>query len=304
MIATNKTSKIEVFNITLGIINVVILIVSIVFANKAIKSNEDIATKSGSYDKGEIKITFGGYSVVSDNVYDVYYGFENISDSVLHFTNYPLAIHSEGKKTVEKLSLHFKYPHIMNMAIVEDSSIRLNNNLFDSERLFQTIEPYDHIMYKIHSLDPGISLGIGDIFVVRESSREMNVDATTADNYDISLLVNFEIASRTQVVLAGKDIDALQYDFNLNFQKVSSLEELILKVAPNIKKSILAKEKNRGYFFIVMPTIIEEIKTDLGVINMSHSKGDNTFLCVFDNTLKTISVVNQSGKEIKRMNLE
>jgi hypothetical protein len=53
-----------------------------------------------------------------------------------------------------------------------------------------------------------------------------------------------------------------------------------------------------------MPTIIEEINTDLGVINMSHSKGDNTFLCVFDNSLKTISVVNQSGKEIKKINLE
>jgi hypothetical protein len=293
-------NKAEKFNIGLGIANVFILLITIAISIFAIKSNELIALNSGSYDKGKINISLGGFFIESGRVYDIYYGFENLSDSILHLTNYPLGIHSEGKKTVENVSLHFKYPHMMEMA-VDDTLIQLNDYLTNSVRIFQTAEPYDQILYKIKSIDPGLSLGIGDIFVARESIGEVNVDAKTADNYDVSVLVNYEFAFKTQVTLTGKDIDALYYDFNLKFHMVSNLDELILKIAPNIRESILSKKNNRNYFFVVMPTIRDEIKTDLGVINMSHSKDDNTFLCVFDNSLETISVKSQSGKEIKQV---
>jgi len=300
----NKMNNADKFNIGLGIVNIIMLFITIIISIKAIKSNELIAMKSGSYDKGIIKMSLGGFLIKSDSEYDIYYGFENFSDSILHLTNYPLGIHNTGKKTIDNVRVYFQYPHFMKMAM-EDTLLLFNDKLTNIERIFQTVEPYDQILYRINSIDPGFSIGISDIFAVKESSTgSVNVDAKTADNYDVSVLVNYEYAFKTQVTFTGKDIEALRYYFNLNFQKVSSIEELILKVAPNIRESILSQKSNRNYFFIVMPTIREDIKTDLGVINMTESKGDNTFLCEFDNAIETIHVINQSGEDIKQVNLD
>jgi len=303
MCETNKVKKMDIFNIVLGILNVILLTITIVYANKAIKSNENIALKSGSYDKGEIVISFGGFFIKPNEVYDVYYGFDTLSDSVLHLTGYPLGIHSKGKKTVENISVHFKYPHLMRMA-VGDSLLEFSNNLINLERYFQTVEPYDQVLYKINSIDPGASLGVGDIFATTETTRLINVDAKTADDYDVSALVKYDFWCKTEVIITGKDIDALYYKFRLKFQQVSSLEELIVEVAPTIKENILSQKQNHNYFFVTMPTINESVETELGVINMSHSKEDNTVLCIFDKDLKTIRVRNQEGMEIRKIDIK
>lgn len=136
--------KIDKINLGLGIFNLVLVIITIIVGYLAIVSNEDIAKKSGAFDKGEFDLTFGGYSIFENKDYDVYYGVE-ISDSIIHFSTLPINIQNVGQKTLEEVNLLLQYPTAANISI-QDSLLLFEAPFIDEfERKFRSVDPYDQV---------------------------------------------------------------------------------------------------------------------------------------------------------------
>lgn|GEM_PF-4196401 len=295
MTAKKKTSSIEKFNLGLGIFNFIGLIVSISIAIWAIKSNESIAEKSGAFDKGELKISFGGYFLESDSKYDVYYGI-NFKDSTMHFTGLPIGVHNQGKKTLENINILFKYPHLANLA-VKDSYFELKSIFTDSiERKFLTVEPFDEVCYKLHNINPNFSILVDDPFYLRkETTEEVVVPVVTKDNKKMNISASYAYAYKILIGVTGKDINSQKFDFNLNYRNETDLNKLLNKI---IKEKITEARKsgkmNLG-FVLVIPKVREVLEQKNIKISQMTSDETTTLYCEFDNEIRKVSIMNQDG---------
>src|SRR5690606_8363475 len=63
----NKLSKIDKINLVLGITSIIGVFISIFISIWGVKTSENIAEKSGAFDKGKLQLSFGGYFITPDN---------------------------------------------------------------------------------------------------------------------------------------------------------------------------------------------------------------------------------------------
>jgi hypothetical protein len=293
--AKKKTSKIEKFNLGLGIFNFIGLIVSISIAVWAIKSNESIAEKSGVFDKGELKVSFGGYFFESDSEYDVYYGI-NFKDSTMHFAGLPIAVHNQGKKTLENINILFKYPHVANLA-VQDSLFELKSIFIDSiERKFLTVEPFDEVCYKLHNINPNFSILVDDQFYLRkETISEVVVPVATKDNKKINVSTSYKYAYKILIGVTGKDVNSQRFNINLNYRNETDLNKLLHKIIKEkVSEAAKSGQMNLG-FVLVIPKVREVLKQKNIKISQMTSDETTTLYCEFDKEISKVSLMNQDG---------
>jgi hypothetical protein len=284
-------SKIEKLNLGLGIINTIAVIIAIWIAVLGINSNEKIAEKSGVFDKGELKLSFGGYLILPDVDYDVYYGID-FSDSSLHFATLPISLHNSGKKTIEDLSLIYKYPHLANIAV--DSLIEFEY-IFDDkfERRYNTVEPYDQVLYKLNSIHPNYSVQIGDLICLQGETilhDKKPVEFNDGGVLDISTSIKYGF--QLNVGLIARDTEASYYSFILNYRNESNLDNLVKQIL-NDKLSQTGKViKN---FFVIIPKIQNSVGENDTKITLMSSDASNTLFCHFDESMENVFIRNQDG---------
>ena len=208
---SKNLSKIDKFNLGLGLFNLLGVIASISISIWGINASERIAERSGAFDKGELKLSFGGYFVYPNVDFDVYYGVD-FSDSSLHFATMPIGMHNLGKKTLENVNLLLKYPHIANIAI-DDSIIKFESILTEPlERKFFTVEPYDQVSYKFNSINPNFSIQAGDLICIpKETLVQETFPVMTKDSNTINVTTTIKYAYPIKIGLTAKDAMTEQY---------------------------------------------------------------------------------------------
>jgi len=291
---SEKLSKIDKFNLVLGLFNFIAVLVIIGISIWSTKKSEAIAEKSGAFDKGELHLSFGGYFINPNDEFDVYYGV-NFSDSTLHFATLPLGIHNRGKKTLDNVNLLLKYPHLANIA-VKDSFIKFDAVFTDPiERKFITVEPFDQVSYKFISINPNFSISAGDLICLRkETIGRETFPVKTKDSIEINFSTIFSYAYPIKIGLTAKDIRSEQYNFILSYRAESDVNKLVWAVIKE-KRNSKDNEKNLRDFFIVIPKADKIVGDGKHRITFMNSDATNTLFCQFDKTKQYIVIMNQDG---------
>src|SRR5690606_30186483 len=251
----NKLSKIDKINLVLGITSIIGVFISIFISIWGVKTSENIAEKSGAFDKGKLQLSFGGYFITPDNDinFDVYYGVDFSDTTILHFATLPFSIHNMGKKTIENANMIIKYPHIANIAVM-DTLIKFNAIATEAiERKFGTVEPYDQVIFKFNSLNPNYSIEAGELICLqKETIFKDIIPVETKDSQTINLSTSVKYSYPTMVALTAKDIMTEQYNFVLNYRWETDLNKLIQTIISD-KLSEKDKSKLNKQFFVIIP---------------------------------------------------
>ncbi len=291
---SEKLSKIDKFNLGLGIFNFVAVIASIFISIWGVNTSERIAERSGAFDKGELKLSFGGYFIYPNIDFDVYYGVD-FSDSSLHFATLPLGMHNTGKKTIENANMLIKYPSIAHIAM-EDNYMKYESVFTDPfDRKFATVEPYDQVSIKFNTINPNFSIQSNDLICIQnETIYRGTFPVMTKDSVKLNINAAMQYSYPIQIALTAKDIVTEQYSFVLNYRKEADLNELIKKIIRE-KLSDKNKEKVITSFFVIIPKVNKVQKVKNYSLTFMNSDASNTLFCEFDKTMKFVAVMNQDG---------
>jgi hypothetical protein len=296
-------SRIDKFNLGLGIFNFIAVIASIFISIWGVNQSETIAKKSGAFDKGDLKFSFGGYFLLPNKTYDVYVGV-NFADSSLHFGTLPFGIHNWGKKSVEDISLIIKYPNMANISVT-DSLINQKNIFLDKfERKFQIDEPFDLVSYNLRSINPNFSVETPDLICFnKETKYSALIPVRTKDDYEINVQTNFSYTFDIFVGLTAKDIDTESFKFNLNLRNQINLETFINSI---ITEKLETKKKKEilPSFIVIIPKVSKTIGKEKEKITFLESSMSTTLLCQFDKDFKSVLILNQDGTLNKQIKLE
>src|SRR5688572_24896373 len=93
----NKTNNGKNENIAtvVSIVGACISGVSLYIVIWSIYKTEEIAQRSGAFDKAELKLSLGDYSILPDQSYEIYYGLTS-NDSTLNLVPLPTEIFNSG----------------------------------------------------------------------------------------------------------------------------------------------------------------------------------------------------------------
>ncbi len=98
----------------LSILSFIVATCSMFISKCAVDKSEEIAERSGAFDKGELHLSFEGYIIDTKKTYEIYFGIP-FHDSVLYYSSIPTGVQNSGKKTVENVELVINYPHNLNL---------------------------------------------------------------------------------------------------------------------------------------------------------------------------------------------
>jgi hypothetical protein len=300
MAKKDSFSKLDKFNLGLGIFNVIALIASIIISIWSINKSELIAEKSGAFDKGEVLVGLDNFLFTNTSSTEIYYGIK-FSDSTMNLAILPFTLNNTGKKTVENVNTIIEYPHNSNLAI-QDSIYKFEGALSKQlSRKFFRSEPYDQISYDIQTINPNNTSQLPDLFYIPNATQvETTIPVITKDNKPINLKTKYSFSYIINFHLTAKDIISKSYRLLLFSYNISDKDLLIEEILKEKKKKML-KESISDHFFVIIPTLKEKLKVEDKYLLTHNSK--DIYYCQFDKEFKTLMVTDNKG-EIKIIKLE
>ncbi len=274
-----------------NIINSVGIIIALIISIYSYNQNEKIAIKSGAYDKGSLSFLFGNYPIVPEMKYDVYFGV-NLNEKDLNFTNLPVGIINTGKKTVEEVSLFYRYPNATQIA-VPDSLFEIKTVLIENlKRKFEKADKFDNISFNVGKMNPNLPINAGDlIFLNKETKQNFTFPVKTKDSVTVIAKTEVSYSFPFNIMLTGKDIESTNYSFNLNIRNEVQLNKLIKQI---INEKLQEKKKGitNPTFFVTIPSIEKKQNG----INIHNSDSSNTLLIQFDKEFENYIIYNSNGE--------
>lgn len=287
-------TKLDKFNLSLGLFNVIALITSIIISIWSINKTEDIADRSGAFDKGEIVVSFDKFMLGSNSPTEVYYGM-NFNDSLMNFVILPITLNNTGKKSVENINAIIEYPHISNLAI-QDSMYKFEGaRAKQLNRRFYRSEPFDQINYELQTINPNNSIQIPDLFYIPNPTQEETVIQTvTKDNKKLDFKVKCSFSYSVNFHLTAKDILAKSYRVLIKSINIPDKDKLINKILTDKLKQ-REKESISDHFFVIIPTLKEKFEIKDQELRCYDSR--EIFLCQFDKDYKALLVTDKDGNK-------
>ena len=288
-----KYSKIDIFNLCLGIVNFLGLIVSVIIAFLAIKSNEEIAEKSGAFDKGKLEMLFGGNTLEENSINSVYFGI-NLDQSEIISTSLPIKLNNIGQKSLENVNAIFKYSSFYEIAIKDYDYNHLKPFSDSVVRKYIKKNPYENIAYSFISLNPNQSINIDEFFLYKKDVfrpiKSTYLSKTQDKTYELDLYnlckINFEISS--------KDTKTCRYDFLIFTIEENNFNNFFDKLI-NIKRNEISFiSKTDKKFYVVLPKVGSYNSYPVSKTE-TYSDETTTFTCEFDDDYKNLNVYNSEG---------
>jgi hypothetical protein len=240
----------------------------------SIKSNEDIANRSGAFDRpnpvaymGELKLAADGNQIV--------YG-DGYGDSVLVVTRIPIVIKNEGGKTVNKLKATFSYPVSAKMKFDFGRTLTtFGRNIDEKIRLSRnSYNDFESFSYDLPNLNPG------EIFILNEYialPRTLIKDTISLPDQPNSRITDVYFSVPVKLSITATDIKVNDHVIEVMCLSASNMEEFVDeieqlkmngKLSPKDRDSLIKKAgwnvsvaKNK---FIAEYVIADSAKSNFG----------------------------------------
>jgi len=294
----SKFSQIDKVNFGFSIFNAICVIVTLFVSIWSINKQEEIAEKSGSFDKGEITVRLGSYNISAEKTgqeIDIYYGID-FTDSSLHLVELPISIYNRGRKTLENVNLLIKYPHVATIALA-DSFVNFSSPTANKvERKFTTGGKYDQVSFFLNSIDPNSSAIPGELIVAREETKgNFFTKAYTKDSVLLGASINYSYHYIIEMLATAKDSENRSFRFNINYLNNTNKDSIIDKIV-SYKRDSKQKKKGESWqrnFFVLIPQVTDVMNTIEGKLKVLNLNENNASFGVFSDTKEYIIILDK-----------
>ncbi len=276
-----KERRFEMAHLAIGLGGILVGIFTTILT---IKSSEKIAEKSGAFDKPQARLYI--YNIgprPNDNTF-LCYGY-SFRDSSMTIGRIPVVIENVGEKTINNLSLTFRYPNVLRRKALEKMEM-ITTGLFEKKQEIykgiSRIGNFDYVSYQFPSLNPGQSIGINEpIFIFETTARGLIEMDESLLAYQATYL--FELA----MTLSGTDIPSQDFAVSLmtiQCANISELREKFQEYVDGQARKIRDKATFWSYIALLMREkfklallvhpVMNTVKTDFGNILLAGEQGD------------------------------
>lgn len=230
-----------------------IAVFSLMVAIWAIRSQQDIAQKSGAFDKPNPCLYLGNHKVLPDSKTRITYGFL-FNDSSIIITRLPLIIKNEGEKTLKNVIITIRYPLIANIVVPEDLiKLKIAGSIIEIQpnRKTSQLDPFEYASWNLHNINPNDTISIEEPFRLYLTK---NIEGTTLSykenkwfrySIDYSLILN--------VSISGENVKTQDYTLLLHSMKSSGMEDLMHKygIKPN-ERNHRIRDSNSYFDYLML----------------------------------------------------
>ena len=196
-----------------------------------LRQAEDIASRSGAFDKPALGVSLGACAFDERAPTHVVFGASFDKDTV-YAVSIPLVVRNESARTIERASLTFRYPSVGRFAVpselltVESAGDISSLSL---DRTTSTLGTYDYVSFSLTNLDPGKTVGLRELVHLAESRVEGSFKASGSTwRYSVDL------AFEATLTVGGVDMPTVDYQLKVSGVAATSMGELKAKLAERV----------------------------------------------------------------------
>jgi hypothetical protein len=255
----------------------------------AIYSQEKIAKKSGAFDKSNITLTLGNYTINESIDYNVYYGIPILQKNI-NLVSLPITVNNTGEKSAENVEIYYKYPYESGL-LIDQENLDIESFNKDIQRSTINTPPFAQASIKFKLINPNTSINANDIINIQdETSIYVETPVKTKDNRNINLLTYAKYSIITQVSLTAKDIKAKGYRFNISIVSQDNLNHIVKNIVTDQNTTKFLKD-----FFVIIPNNNQKQNFQKEGVIMNQYKSENIYFFRYDSTGKKIALLNELG---------
>lgn len=286
----NMSTNYDKANLRTSIASLIVAIIAIIISIYAICSQEDIAEKSGAFDKSDLKLSFGEYHLSEDMDYDINYGI-SFSNNTANFVSLPLMVSNEGRKSAENLEVFYKYPYESHI-LVDSMYLNIESLKSGLSRKTNNYPPFGQTTLYTDAINPNISIRIGDVINLQDETKMLiDYPTKTKDSIDVNIKAEAIYSIITQVAITAKDNIAKSYRFNLGTYNTIDYKNLAKTIITNNVKS-----KDLKSFFIVIPTNNTPIKFKNPNRVINQYRSEEIYYYYFNNIKNQYESITSNGE--------
>lgn len=214
---------------------IVIGLVGAVIGLRALRSQEEIAAKSGAFDKPALQVSLAGMLNLSGK-YNIAVGSIFEPNSLTSFT-LPLSVRSVGQRSIEDLYVQFKYSQFQKL-MVDESFVTTTSNLLGSgSRKTDRVDPFEYSTFHFDKIHPGVQVEVGEPIILRETRIIDEFTSQTLDKKSLTVKLAVDYSYQIGVSVAAQDLKSKDYMLSVSGIRASSMDDLVRASVKSIEKN-------------------------------------------------------------------
>ena len=217
----NIDRKISISGLILSILAIAI---STILSLAALSQSKSIALESGSLEKPNVRALISHIDLEPEKNHRIIFGAKRDElENGLVIAPFTLGIQNDGDKNLENLYVTYRYHQMLKRGALEHMTFSVAGAFVDGDisRKFSSSGMSDYVTYQIPSLNPSVTVGIDEPFVLHEMKISSSVEL---DHYTIPFTVSYYI--KFQVSISASSTQHQDYDFDVSVLPSGSLNEL------------------------------------------------------------------------------
>lgn len=263
-------------NFGVSVLALIVAVVGVALAYLAIEASWKIAEATGSLDKSDFVIGLQRYPFPAGGHAKLIVGASEISKKDVPVIGaIPFGIISNGKKSVENLSVTFQYHQMFKRTVLESMSLKASGDYISQEVKHSYTEAGDmsFASYRIPMLNPGVGVGIAEPLFLLEQHLNIEAPVTSKDGVNFIMPVELTLSQSFAVNVSGRDITIRNYVIDLSVEKASSIEELRRLYVPKAVTAEQEKIRNElGFFSYLGSLVYSSIKGSIYLVYVPLSE--------------------------------
>ncbi len=217
-------------NYIVAICALLVSVGSVLLAYFAINASWKIAELSGSLDKSEIVVGLQMNSLPLNGITQIVVGAAELSEKTVPVIGaIPFSVVSNGKKTVDGLTLTFQYHKMFKRSALENLKPHPSGEYGATElkRSFTETDDISFVSYKFTSLNPGVSALIAEPIYLVDTKMHVDVPVTFKDGVKATVPIDATYSVQFALSVSAHDVPMRVYPVSVSIERAASLEDML-----------------------------------------------------------------------------
>ncbi|MBF7065401.1 hypothetical protein [Aliarcobacter butzleri] len=261
-------------------ISIISILIAIFIGLYAISENRKLAIESGSLQKPILQAKIGSLYLTQEEEHRIIFGTnEQQQKEGLVISPFTIEVKNAGDKVLENLYVTYRYHSMQKRNVLELLDFNLVGAISQDSisKKFSESGMTQYVSYHIPNINPNVSIGIDEPFVLRETKFYNEIELK-----DGLLPITITYAFKFQVSISSATVQHQDYNFSATIITSDNLDDLLLKFKNQVISNEIKDFRSQSSFFSYLGTLLfNNIEQKAVLIYPNNTKVENEKAVIF-----------------------
>jgi hypothetical protein len=229
---------------------------TIFFGWLTIRVTHDMAEQSRSFDKPELRLLLGRFELEPGVENRLFLGAPLSEGKAVNYASIPYVIRNTGQKSAKNIDVTDRFPklartQLQDITTFEIEGVGPRQSQFTQE--MKEIGQASYIHYMAEAIDPGITIGLNEPFILDKTEFESDVKLE-----HMTARIKVKYALQQLLTVGAEDQLRRDYPVNIVVTDVRNESELIGRVEEALKERLASRRSQLPYLTALRRTLRED----------------------------------------------